>query len=142
MLVFPILCLIAPHVLGTFDVSNLDAANFQYFKYPPTTTQKPIFFRDIYGDLYSIRKKPDPPTKFSRLEDAKNRVKAIFVYFKNLLMGIKKHKIKSKHVIDPEVKNEIRERFQAKHGKFAEKLINFLGQGPHSHENLVRAGVI
>lgn len=124
--------------MATFDISNLDAANFEYFKYPPTTTQRPVLFRDAYGDLYSIRKIPDKPSKF---EDAKNRVKAVFKYFKILLMGNHKHRIKRPHYIDPEVPKEKSEMFQAKHGKYAEKLVDFLGRGP-SHENLVRAGVI
>lgn len=126
------------HVKSTFDFSNLDAANFQYFKYPPTTTLKPIFFRDIHGDLYSIRRKPNPPSKF---EDTKNRTKAVFAYFKNLILGVKKHRIKTPHVIDPEVKSQTKEIFQAKHGRYAEKLVDFLGRGP-SHENLIKAGVI
>lgn len=126
-------------MLATFDFSNLDAMNFQYFKYPPATTQKPIFFHDIHGRLYSIRKKPDPPP--SKFEDTKNRVKAVFVYFKNLLMGIHKHRIKTPHFIDPEVKPDASEKFQARHGKYGEKLVELLGQGA-SHENLIRAGVI
>lgn len=135
------MCLIASHVLATLDLTNLDAVNFQYFRYPTTTTKKPVFFRDIYGELYSIRKKPEPPTKFSRFEDTKNRAKAIFLYFKNLIFGIKKHRTIISHIIDPEVKKEISEKFQARHGKYGEKLIELLGRGP-SHENLIKAGVI
>lgn len=125
-------------MLATFDMSNLDAANFEYFKYNPTTTKKPIFFRDIYGDLYSIRKIPDKPTKF---EDAKNRVKAVFRYFKTLLMSDNKHRVRRPHIIHAELPKGISEKFQAMHGKHAEKLVDFLGRGP-SHESLVRAGVI
>lgn len=126
-------------MLATFDWTNLDVMKFEYFKYPPATTQRPIFFRDTHGRLYSIRKKPDQPV--SKLEDSKNRAKAVFVYFRNLLMGIHKHRQKSPHFIDPEIKPEKSEKFQARHGKFGEKLVELLGQG-HSHENLVRAGVI
>lgn len=124
---------------ATFDWSNLDLKNFEYFRYPTTKAPKPYFFKDIYGHIYSIRKIPDPPP--SRIVDTKNRIKAIFKYFKNLLMGTKREQMKKIHIIEPEVSNKTSEKFQAKHGKYGEKLIEFLGQGP-SREELIEAGVI
>lgn len=112
--------------------------NFEFFRYPTTKAPKPQFFK-IHGQIYSIRKKPDPPP--SRIVDTKNRIKAIFKYFKNLLMGTKREQLKRSHIIEPEVNHKISEKFQNKHGKYGEKLIEFLGQGP-SYEKLIEAGVI
>lgn len=110
--------------------------NFEYFRY---TTPKPYFFKDIYGHVYSIKKLPDPPP--TRIVDTKNRIKAIFRYFKNLLMGTKREQTRRPHIIEPEVSNKTSEKFQSKHGRYGAKLIEFLGQGP-SHEKLIEAGVI
>lgn len=109
--------------------------NFEYFKYPKTV--KPIVF-ERHGVLYSIREIPDPPTK---LEDTVNRGKAVVKYFKDLLLGTTKERLKSKHVLDPKFGEKWRKIFQAKHGKFGENLVMLLGDGP-SKDELVKSGAI
>lgn len=111
--------------------------NFQYFKYPQTTAQKPIFIQR-YGHLYSIRKIPDPPGK---LEDTVNRARAAIKYLKGVAFGTEEEKQKFKHVFNPDLAKMLSSSFQSKYGKHGEKLIDFLGSGP-TNENLIRAGVI
>lgn len=110
--------------------------NFKYFKYPKITL-KPFYYTR-HGQLYSIRKIPDPPTKF---EDTKNRAKAVITYFKNLLLGNPNERTKLSHVFDPKSGEKSSTVYQAKYGKFGEKLVNLLGVGP-SHDSLVENGVI
>lgn len=123
-------------VRATFDWSNLDLMNFQYFKYPATTS-KPIFFKSN-GQLYSIRRIPEKPSKF---EDLINRTTAMYKYIKGVALGTDEERIKTKHIIDPDMGEKLSQQFQFKHGKRAEKLVDFLGSGP-SHESLKSANVI
>lgn len=122
----------------TFDLSNLDLVNFQYFKYPDATTQKPIYF-ERNGHLYSIRRIPDKPNK---LQTTVSKTKAVFKYLKGLAIGNEEERIKVKHTIDPNLAAEkLNKPFEEKYGKYGKNLVEFLGNGP-SHENLIRAGVI
>jgi hypothetical protein len=125
---------------ATFDYSNMDPVNFQYFKYPRMTTKKPIFFYK-HGELYSIRKKPETMPKVNRIEDTFNRAKAVINYFNNLLFEKEKDRMNTKIKFDPKTAENLSHSFQSKHGKYGEKLIEFLGSGP-SKTNLIRAGVI
>lgn len=122
------------NIRATFDWSNLDLMNFQYFKYPPT---KPIFFKSN-GHLYSIRKIPEKPSKF---EDFINRSKAMYKYIKGVALGTNEERIRTTHIVDPDMGEKLSQQFQFKHGKGAEKLVEFLGTGP-SHESLKSANVI
>jgi len=131
---FVVTCIIGIH--ATFDWSNLDLMNFEYFKYPKTTV-KPFYVKR-HGQLYSIRKIPDPPTK---LEDATNRAKAVVTYFKNLLLGNPGERTDSKHIFDPRLAEKFSSFYQAKHGKFGEDLVDLLGKGA-SHDTLVASGAI
>ncbi|CRL03480.1 CLUMA_CG016947, isoform A [Clunio marinus] len=124
---------------ATFDFSNVDLVNFQYFKYPKTsTTNKPFFLIERNGRIYGIRRIPDPPNKIQKTID---HAKAVFSYLKGVAIGTSKEKIKSKHVFDPEFGDKKSFAFQAKHGKFGEKLVDLLGSGP-SYERLVQSGAI
>lgn len=107
----------------------MDLQNFKYFKYPKTTA-KPFYFKS-HGTLYSIRRIPDPPTK---LEDAVNRVTSAGTYFKHLAFGNPAERIKSKLVLDPEFGSKWSHKFQSKHGKFGEKLVELLGSGGKHEE--------
>lgn len=132
VLIFIITCITG--IRATFDWSNLDLVNFEYFKYPRTTA-KPFYLKRR-GVLYSIRQIPDPPTK---LEDTTNRAKAVVTYFKNLLLGNPNERTESR--LDPAFGEKWSETFQAKHGKFGEALVNLLGEGA-SHDVLVESGAI
>jgi hypothetical protein len=121
---------------ATFDWSNMDLMNFQYFKYPPTTI-KPIFFKSN-GHLYSIRKIPEKPSKF---EDFINRSKAVYKYIKGVALGTDEERIKTVNIVDPNEGEKLNHQFQFKHGQRAEKLVEFLGTGP-SLESLKSANVI
>ncbi|KAL7046251.1 hypothetical protein ACKWTF_002524 [Chironomus riparius] len=124
------------NIRATFDWSNLDLMNFQYFKYP-STTSKPLFFKSN-GHLYSIRKIPETPSKF---EDFINRSKAMYTYIKAVALGTNEERIRTTHIVDPDMGEKLSQQFQFKHGKGAEKLVEFLGTGP-SHESLKSANVI
>lgn len=117
------LCIVG--ALATFDLSNVDLINFEYFKYPPTSTAKPYYFIRN-GITYSIRKLPPSTSKF---EDSLNRAKAVAKYLRNLALGNPDEKIKSKHVLDPEFGKKWSQHFQSKHGAFGEKLVTLLGSG-------------
>ena len=99
---------------------------------------KPFYFKQ-HGQVYSIRKIPDPPA--TKLEDKKNRAKAIVKYFSDLFLGNPNERIKFKQVFDPTFAERLSKIFQAKHGQFGENLVSLLGNGP-SHEELVKNGVI
>lgn len=124
-------------IQATFDWSNLDLVNFQYFKYPKTTTMKPIFLKHN-GNIYSLRKILKKPTK---LEDSFNRATAAVKYLKGLAFGNAEEKIRSKHIVDPEFGRKWSNNYQSKHGKFGDDLVDLLGSGP-SHDELVANGVI
>lgn len=117
-------------------MTNVDLDKFQYVKYPKTTL-KPFFFRR-HGQLFSIRKIPDPPTKF---EDTINRAKAAVKYFRDLAFGNPAHRIKSEMVLDPSFGRKWSDAYQAKHGKHGEKLVELIGSGP-SKEKLIESGLI
>jgi|SRR5690349_15939508 len=124
---------------ATFDWSNMDLVNFQYFKYPATTTEKP-FYIERHGIIYSLRKIPQPTNK---LEDSMNRASAVVKYFKNLALGNPDEKIKSMKILDPQFGEKWSKHFQSKHGAFGEKLVDLLGSGIsneelRSSENLYR----
>lgn len=123
---------------ATLDWSNLDLVNFEYFKEKPTTTKRPYYFKSHDGHLYSIRKIPDPPNKFQRTV---SKTKAVLSYLKGVAFGNDEERIKYKLEIDPTAAEKLTQKFQEKHGKFGEKLVEFLGSGP-SRENLIRAGAI
>ncbi|KAG5677856.1 hypothetical protein PVAND_007576 [Polypedilum vanderplanki] len=129
--------LVISQVNATLDWTNLDLMNFQYFKEKPTTTVKPIFFRS-HGHLYSIRRIPDSPNKF---QQTVSKTKAVLKYLKGVAFGTEEEKIKISHEFDPTSAEKLSKSFQEKHGKYGEKLVEFLGSGP-SRENLIRAGAI
>lgn len=105
-------------------MSNLDLVNFKYFKYPQTTI-KPFYFKH-HGQVFSIRKIPKPPTK---IEDTINRTKAAAKYLKNLAFGNPDEKIRSPLILDPDFGKKWAQKYQSKHGKFGEKLVDLLGSG-------------
>jgi hypothetical protein len=125
-------------VNSTVELDNLDLTKFQYFKYKPIVTSKPLFFVTKGGELISVQRKPEKPTK---LQDTVNRVKAVFTYFRNLLFGNPKHKIRSDIDFPPERAEKLSSKYQQKYGKFGKNLIDFLGSGP-SLEKLKKAGAI
>lgn len=85
-----------------------------------------------------IRHVPEKPSKF---EDFLNRSKATVAYFAEVAFGKSGERTNIQHVIDPEMGEKLSSRFQQKHGKQAEKLVEFLGSGP-SREKLIRANAI
>lgn len=123
-------------VKATFDLSNVDLMDFKYFKYPKTT-KKPFLFRH-HGQLFSIRKIPDPPNS---LDDAINRGKAVIKYLKNVALGNPEMSIKSELIIDPDLSRKLSRQFQQKHGRFGEKLVELLGAGA-SYRDLVAKGAV
>jgi len=115
------------------DLTNVDLINYQYFKYP---TEKPIILRAADGHLIAIRRKP---TMTNRFVDTINRTRAVFKYFKDLFFGTTKERTKSLNIVKPE--STLSQQFQAKHGKFGEKLVELLGSGA-SREELIRNDAI
>lgn len=98
---------------------------------------KPVYITH-HGELYSIRKIPDPPSK---LQDTVNRAKAVVTYFKNLAFGNPKHRIKSRLLFDPDSGRKLSHNYQSKYGEKGEKLVDLLGSGP-SRDELIQKGVI
>lgn len=123
-------------IRATFDLSNVDLVNFQYFKYPKTTV-RPFYFQRL-GQLYSIRKIPDRPSK---IESTVSHAKAVFKYLKGLTFGTTEERIRSSMILDPDFGKKFAETFQSKHGKFGDKLVDLLGSGP-TREELVDQEVI
>lgn len=123
-------------VRATSDLTNVDLTKFQYFKYPKTT-QKPLFIK-YHGQVYAIRKIPDPPSKF---EIIISHWKAIVKYLKGIAFGNPEQKIKSELLIDPESGDKLSRSFQLKHGKFGEKLVHLLGAGASKHELIAKGAI-
>lgn len=118
-------------------MENLELAKFQFFKYPPKVTSKPVYLiKD--GKILSVRFLPDHPSRF---QDAFNRIKAVTTYFRNLLFGNPQHRIEKKINFPPDRGEKLSDNFQRNHGKNGENLVNLLGSGASS-ENLVRAGAL
>lgn len=121
---------------ATFDLTNVDLTQFQYFKYPKATP-KPFYFNQN-GLVYSIRKRPDQPSK---LQDTINKAQATVKYFRDLAFGKPDDRKRSKHVLDPELGSKLSLTYQFKHGQHGERLVELLGSGP-SREKLLQSGAI
>lgn len=115
-------------VNATFDFSNLDLFNFQYFKYPPKTIPPSIFVRK-HGRIYELR---PIPQKVGPIKDGVNRAKAIYQYLKGVAFGNPEQEIKMKFEIDPEFGERWSDSYQRINGFRGEKLVEELGNGKYS----------
>ncbi|KAL5286050.1 hypothetical protein ACFFRR_007623 [Megaselia abdita] len=106
------------------DLSNVDLANFQYFKYPSKMY--------LYGAKAMV---VDPIT------DHFARKKAVVTYFRNILFGNPDHNIPTKIVFDPDFGKKWAPYFEGHFGKRGERLIELLGKG-YSPEKLRYYGAI
>lgn len=113
-------------VKATFDWSNLDIFNFQYFKYPPPTIRESIFVQK-HGRIYELRNLP--PQKPGPIKDGINRAKAIYKYLKAVVAGNPEHEIKTRFEFDPEFGQRWSDSYQKTNGFRGEKLVEDLGNG-------------
>lgn len=106
------------------DLSNVDLANFQYFKYPPKMY--------LYGAKAMVL---DP------INDHFAKKKAVLTYFRNILFGNPAHNIPTKIVFDPDFGKKWAPHFERHFGKKGERLIELLGKG-YSPEKLRYHGAL
>lgn len=109
------------------DLSTLDAGSFKYFKYPTTTTSRPILIHRK-GHYIWIRKKP---TKPSGLSNGVAKIKSVYNYLKGVVVGNPLQKLKMKFVFDPTSGRKRAHKYQSKYGYRGEKLVEALGRGLH-----------
>lgn len=109
------------------DLSTLDIDNFKYFKYPTSTTAKPIL---LYrkGHYIWVRK---IPTKPSGLSHGIAKFKSVYKYLKGVVVGNPLQKVKVKYVFDPNAGQKMSQTYQSKYGFRGEKLVEALGRGLH-----------
>ncbi|XP_055629421.1 uncharacterized protein LOC129770546 [Toxorhynchites rutilus septentrionalis] len=95
----------------TADFYNLDAHNFNYFKYPARPTTR-----------YGLRQvDPDPSLG--------QRAKAVYTYFRNLLLGHPIQQNTYNIMFDPDRALRLRGAYQRQFGVRGENLIALIGNG-------------
>lgn len=122
---------------ATLDLSNLDLMNFQFFKYPKTTEKPLIFYKNGYVfELRKIPKRPGP------IENTFNHAKAAVGYLKEIALGNPNDKIVSDYKLDPEFGAKWMKDYKSKFGKHGEFLVNLLGAGGASKQELIEKDAV
>ena len=95
---------------ATIDLSNADLTNFHYFRLP--------------GEKVGLNV-PNAANELGPLE----KTRAVYTYFRNLLLGHPSHSARYIFVFDPEKAKQLRPLYQRQFGKKGENLVALIGQG-------------
>jgi hypothetical protein len=115
-------------VRATFDWSNLDLFNFEFFKYPPPTIKASKYFYR-HGHLYELRPIQENP---GPLKDGLNKAQAVYKYLKAVAFGDPEQKVKTRFEVDPEFGARWSDSYQRFNGFRGQNLVQALGNGEYN----------